>query len=70
MNSKRKTYLFVGMMFLGIALGLVFDNVAAGTLGGMGLGFIASFLSKTETTQNILHWIPHRIKNSPNDSNR
>ena len=32
---------FVGFMFLGIGVGLFFDNVQAGTMIGMGLGFIA-----------------------------
>ena len=32
---------FVGFMFLGIGIGILFDNVQAGTMIGMGLGFIA-----------------------------
>ena len=32
---------FVGFMFLGIGIGKLVGNVQAGTLIGMGLGFIA-----------------------------
>ncbi|WFO75160.1 hypothetical protein J4526_08815 [Desulfurococcaceae archaeon MEX13E-LK6-19] len=32
---------FVGLMFLGMGIGLIFDQAGAGTLIGMGLGFIA-----------------------------
>ena len=32
--------MFVGCMFLGIGIGLLVDNVQAGTLIGMGIGFI------------------------------
>ena len=32
---------FVGFMFLGIGIGLLLGNVQAGTMIGMGLGFIA-----------------------------
>lgn len=34
--------LFIGCMFLGIGLGLVFDEVAGGVLIGMGVGFVLS----------------------------
>ncbi len=33
--------IFIGFMFIGIAIGLYFNVVAAGTLTGMGAGFIA-----------------------------
>jgi len=33
--------IFIGFMFIGIAVGLLFNAVGAGTLIGMGAGFIA-----------------------------
>ena len=33
--------MFLGFMFLGIGLGFLAGNVPAGTLIGMGIGFIA-----------------------------
>ena len=33
--------MFLGCMFLGIGIGYLVDNVQAGTLIGMGIGFIA-----------------------------
>ncbi len=37
---SRET-VFAGLMFLGMGVGLIFDQAGAGTLIGMGLGFIA-----------------------------
>jgi hypothetical protein len=44
MNHGIGGVVFTGCMFLGIGLGLLFDNVAAGTLIGMGAGFLAMAL--------------------------
>jgi len=33
--------MFIGFMFIGIAVGLLLNEVAAGSLIGMGVGFIA-----------------------------
>jgi hypothetical protein len=38
--------LFVAFMFLGVGLGLAVNNPGAGTLIGMGVGFLAMFLAK------------------------
>ena len=37
-NSSK---IFLGCMFVGIGLGFLFDHIPAGTIIGMGLGFIA-----------------------------
>ena len=39
-NKKKESNIFLGCMFVGIGLGFVFDYIAAGTLIGMGVGFI------------------------------
>lgn len=43
-TSRRKDFigfLFVAFMFVGMGIGLLFDNVAPGLFVGMGLGFLA-----------------------------
>jgi len=62
--SQASNWIFVGCMFIGIALGLYYNEVAIGTLLGMGVGFIARGLinlnreKKDDTTnesqQNLL----------------
>lgn len=42
-NNKENTKsenMFVGCMFLGMGLGLLFGHIPAGTIIGMGVGFI------------------------------
>lgn len=41
-------YLFVGCMFLGMALGELLDEPGVGLMGGMGVGFILSAVYSTE----------------------
>jgi hypothetical protein len=40
--------MFVGLMFIGIAVGLLFNEVSAGTLIGMGTGFIVRAIYGTK----------------------
>ena len=37
---------FVGCLILGLAIGLLMNNVAAGLLGGLGVGFIAMAIAR------------------------
>ena len=37
---------FVGCLILGLAIGLLTGNVAAGLLGGLGVGFIAMAIAR------------------------
>ena len=40
-NNGVSGLLFVGFMFLGVAAGFIWNQVAIGTLIGMGVGFLA-----------------------------
>ncbi len=40
--DKKSGYLFVGFMFIGIAIGQFLQEPGAGLMGGMGVGFIVS----------------------------
>jgi len=37
---------FVGCLMLGLAIGFLIGNVAAGVLGGLGVGFIAMAIAR------------------------
>lgn len=38
--------IFLGCLFIGIALGFLFDEIVAGTLIGLGVGFVIAALLK------------------------
>ena len=43
-RSERSSYAFVGFLILGIAFGMLYNQVAVGTLIGLALGFISMAL--------------------------
>ena len=43
-EDKRGENIFLGCMFVGIGLGFLFGHMPAGTMIGMGVGFIAQQL--------------------------
>jgi hypothetical protein len=47
-NNKIGGYLFVGCMFIGIGIGMALDKAGIGTMVGMGFGFIAAAVYKSE----------------------
>lgn len=44
-RSKLPDLLFVAGLFIGLGLGMLYNQVAAGVLIGMGCGFIAMFIA-------------------------
>ena len=50
--SQAASWVFIGCMFIGIATGIYFNQVAVGTLAGIGIGFIArALLSANANTE-------------------
>ncbi|MFC1754420.1 hypothetical protein ACFL96_13680 [Thermoproteota archaeon] len=43
-HHKRGALLVLGGLLIGIGIGMLYDQVAVGTLIGLGVGFIAAFL--------------------------
>ena len=40
---------FVGCLLIGLAVGILFENVAVGVIGGLGVGFIALAIARYAT---------------------
>lgn len=47
-NDDITWYIFVGCMFIGMGIGAAIDEGGVGTMVGMGAGFIASAIYKSE----------------------
>jgi len=45
-KKDNSSLVFVGFLFLGIAFGMLFSNVAIGTLLGLGAGFLGMYYVK------------------------
>jgi len=50
--TRSSNWIFVGCMFIGIAIGIYYNQVAVGTLLGMGVGFIARGLLYVNNEKN------------------
>jgi hypothetical protein len=47
-NNPIADYLFIGFMFIGMAVGIAFNKLGAGIMAGMGLGFVACAVFTSE----------------------
>ena len=45
-KSNKKYYAFTGCMFIGMGMGMFFDNVAVGMFIGMGVGYVVMGIIK------------------------
>lgn len=46
--QQRSSQIFIGVFFIGIALGLLIKKPAVGTLLGLGVGFLAKYYMDTK----------------------
>ena len=46
-KEDRAGLIFVGIFFIGLALGFLYNNIVVGTFLGLGFGFIGKFIADT-----------------------